>query len=165
MKKENGVSEKIDDARSQVDELCEPCVDGSFLQNQPAGSSITNDNRAVIDFCELISRGIDEEIIEEIVPLFISDNKAVLEKLVAAVEAGNASEVRSYAHAIKGSAANVGAKRISEAALRLERKVSEKDLSKGRELLEGINSEFERLESLISKPNWGEKANSQNNRN
>ncbi|MBW8040565.1 MAG: Hpt domain-containing protein [Planctomycetes bacterium] len=54
--------------------------------------------------------------------------------MFADIEAGNAKEARSHAHALKGEAGNVGAKKLSEAAFNLEHMASQKDLSNAGEL-------------------------------
>ena len=159
------MSEKNDAARSQSDQGCEFSAGQNYPQNPSANSLATHTTVPVIDFDKLLSRGIDEEIIKEIVPLFIANSKHLMEKLVVAVNADDLNKIISYAHTIKGSAANIAAEKISQAALELERAVAQKDLTSAQGLLELIISELERLESFISNPNWFETAGSQHNRN
>jgi HPt (histidine-containing phosphotransfer) domain-containing protein len=54
----------------------------------------------------------DEELIKDVIPIFLSDNRERLEKLAEAVKAGDAENIRLYAHAIKGAGSNVGASRL-----------------------------------------------------
>lgn len=108
----------------------------------------------VIDWPQVMSRIGDEELIGEVMPVCVADNKERLEALAAAVGSADASEVKMCAHAIKGSAANVGAVRLSDAALGLERIASANDLSKAGKLLKEIKNEFERFEAFVSKGDW-----------
>jgi HPt (histidine-containing phosphotransfer) domain-containing protein len=78
--------------------------------------------------------------------------------LAAAVQAGNAQDVKLYAHAIKGSAANTGATCLSRVAYRLEFMAYRGDLSQAEQLLQEIRAEFGRFESFVSQPDWVEAA-------
>jgi CheY-like chemotaxis protein/HPt (histidine-containing phosphotransfer) domain-containing protein/anti-sigma regulatory factor (Ser/Thr protein kinase) len=148
------MDEKINEVKTQVDELCELCTTQDSQKKDSVTVSDEDDTSAVIDFTDLADRGMDEEIIKEVIPLFISDNKQQLENLASALINGKIKEIRSFAHAIKGASANVGVKRISDLALKIEKKVSKSQLPQTKKLFELIKMEFERLESLVSNPDW-----------
>ncbi len=61
----------------------------------------------IIAWDELIVRIPDEDLIRELMPVCIEDNKARLESLAEAIAAEDAPAVKSAAHAIKGSMANL----------------------------------------------------------
>jgi two-component system, sensor histidine kinase and response regulator len=63
----------------------------------------------------------DDELVGEIVGLFLADLPARLAAIKAGVVAGNLHAVRITAHALKGSAANMSAVPVSECASALER--------------------------------------------
>jgi len=115
----------------------------------------------VIDWPRLIERIIDEDIARQIVPLCVKDNTERIEMLARAVKDGNAGEVRLYAHAMKGSTANISTVRLPQIAERLEQMAARDDLSRADQLLTEIKSEFARLESLVSNPDWVEVARKQ----
>ena len=138
-------SERIDSVKAQVDELNQLCFDTK---------STGEDSQEIINWPELVSRGMEEDILEEVVPVFLADRKERINKLTEAVEAGDAKEVKLCAHTIKGGAGNVGAKKLSEAASKLEQLASQGDLSNAVELLEQIKTEFQRFETFVSHPNW-----------
>lgn len=115
----------------------------------------------VIAWDRLISRIVDEDLARELMPACVQDNRARLESLHEAVEARDAGGVKSYAHAIKGSAANLGAERLSQAARRLEHMATVQDLSSAEECLEEIQAEFARFEAFVSQVNWIELARTQ----
>jgi HPt (histidine-containing phosphotransfer) domain-containing protein len=95
-----------------------------------------------------------EDILREVIPLFISDKKEQLEKLADAMQTGDTEDVKLRAHAIKGGSGNVGAMRLSEAASALEKKASQGDLPCGEVLFERVRAEFLRYESFVSRPDW-----------
>ena len=148
--KRESMCERIDTARMEVDEL-----------SQSICETVPQNDENVIDWQELVSRGMDEEILKEVIPIFIADKKERLNKLTEAIEAGDAQEVKLYAHALEGGAGNLGAKKLSEAASELEHKALQDDLSNAGELLERIKTEFQRFESFVSQPDWIEIAKSQ----
>ena len=134
-------------------------LDRYLSSARASGRSRPADNRGddadlcdgeVIDRSELERRGMSEETIAEVIPVFLSDKKQRLCKLAEAVEASDAEKVRFYAHAIKGGAANLAARRLAGEASRLERAASKADLSLARELLDRIEAEFEKLEKVIA---------------
>ncbi|MHC4270707.1 MAG: ATP-binding protein, partial [Planctomycetota bacterium] len=150
----DNMNKKIDEVQTQVDELCELCTVEN-PEKKDALAVIDDDNiSGIIDFEDLAERGMDEEIIKELVPLFILDNKEQLKSLASALENGEIKQIRSLAHAIKGASANVGATRISEIALKIEKKTTKNNLSKTKKLFELIKNEYQRLESLVSNPDW-----------
>jgi len=109
---------------------------------------------SIIDWEQLIGRLVDEEVVAEIMPVCITDNRDRLKMLAVAVEEADSDKIKSYAHSIKGSTANLGEKRLSELALCLEQMASQGDLSRAFELLGQMEAEFERFESFVSDPNW-----------
>jgi CheY-like chemotaxis protein/nitrogen-specific signal transduction histidine kinase len=64
--------------------------------------------------------GQDEELIEIVLDSFLSEALQLLEKLENAINKNDFEEIRSNAHALKGSAANVNADLLKLAALELE---------------------------------------------
>ncbi|HLB74650.1 MAG TPA: CHASE domain-containing protein [Sedimentisphaerales bacterium] len=152
------LGEKIDSVKSGVDDLGRLCSKDAAPQADSADADSAED---VIDWDQLISRVVEEGIAREIVPLCVVDNRERLEMLAGAVRTGNAEEVKLYAHAIKGSAGNIGAGQLSDVAARLEHKAYHGDLSRAEQLLQGIKTEFARLESFISNPDWVEAAKRQ----
>lgn len=145
--------EKIDSITEQIDSLSRlTCGESTSEKHfQSAGES-----ECIIDFEQLLSRVVDEELVEQIMPICIDDNRRNLEKLDEAVSNGNSETIRNYAHSIKGSSSNMGAKQLAEHAGRLERLALEGDLSEANDLLQQIRMEFEKLEDFVANPNWME---------
>ena len=115
----------------------------------------------IIDWPDLKNRVMDEREIERIIPVFLGENGKLVGILMGAVKAARTNEVKVYASALRGSAANIGAKRLADVALRLEIMARRKDLLHADSLLDNIMTEFERLESFVSNPNWMDVAKKQ----
>jgi len=75
----------------------------------------------VIDEPRLLERvGGDRQALAKLVRLFLADSRKLLVRVRDAVKRGNATELRSAAHALKGSVANFAAPAATAAAARLQ---------------------------------------------
>ncbi len=157
----NASHKAIDSMKEQVDQMSRFFCDEPASQTQRAEPPGDEKAENVIDWAQLIGRIVDEELVAEIMPVCVEDNKERLKMLAEAVEKADSENVKSCAHAIKGSSANLGAKRLSELARLLEHRASVSDLSQAQELLQKITVEFERFQAFVSKPDWIETAKNQ----
>jgi PAS domain S-box-containing protein len=114
----------------------------------------TDDNEVIINWAKVVANGIDEQMINEIMPTYLASNKEHLQKLISAVNAANATDIVSHAHAIKGAGRNLGVVQLSKLTLQLETMARQGDLSKAEELLKNITFKFNRLEKFVSQPDW-----------
>jgi HPt (histidine-containing phosphotransfer) domain-containing protein len=109
----------------------------------------------VIDWSELVTHIESEELIKEIMSSFFADNNARLKLLEGAVKAENLEEIETLSHALKGSASTVSAKPLSQAASHLNIAVKTKDtISNVESLFADIQTEFDRLKTLLDQPDW-----------
>jgi len=155
------LTDKIDSATMEVGENAEVYdAEVSDTTLEVELQHIDGDEE-VIDWSSLRERIPDEKEIEKIIPVFLGENGKLLGILVAAMRASRTREVKVYASALRGSAANIGANRLAEVAHRLEIMARQKDLSVAETLLQEIITEFERLESFVSNPNWMDVAKQQ----
>jgi len=69
----------------------------------------------------LVRVGGDQQLLNEVVQLFLADCPIRIAELQAAVDARDARGIRSAAHALKGSAGNLSATGLASAARTLER--------------------------------------------
>lgn len=136
----------------------------SMAVNQQRVVSDSVSETTVIEWGRLISRIVEEDLARRLMPVCVQDNKERLELLIETVRAGDAENVKFHAHGIKGSAANLGAERLAQAARALEHAASENDLSEAGDLLRKIQAEFERFETYVSRPDWIERARQQEER-
>lgn len=79
------------------------------------------DSEQIFDRAGALSRVLDDEqLLEEILDIYLQDTPGLIEALKKAVSDGNAIEAQKYAHTIKGSSANVGANRVQKRSLDAE---------------------------------------------
>ena len=143
----------------QADRMSRLTCDDFLPETPPSGAAAqTVTEECVVDFEQLLSRVDDEDLVEQIMPLYIDENRRNLEMFVEAVSKGDSEKIRNHAHSIKCSAANMGAMRLAGPAGRLERLALEGDLSEANDLLGQIRTEFEKLEALVANPNRIEEA-------
>jgi HPt (histidine-containing phosphotransfer) domain-containing protein len=62
-----------------------------------------------------------EDVLGELLALFVNDTAVRLQTIRAALASGDAEGRRLAAHALKGSAGNVGARRVAELAAHVEK--------------------------------------------
>ena len=149
---------KIHSMIEQADHMSQLTCDDFMSETPPSGAADqTAAEECVVDFEQILSR-VDEDLVEQIMPLCIDDNRRNLEMLGEAVSKRDSEKIRNRAHSIKGSAANMGAMRLAGPAGRLERLALEGDLSEANDLLGQIRTEFEKLEAFVANPNWIEEA-------
>lgn len=159
--KKEDLTEKIESVASQVDELAKP---GSDRNPQSARSpQAVGAGEEVINWDQLISLLGDVELVKEVVPVFLNDNKERFEELSEAVKLGDAAAIKLYAHGIKGAGRNVGAKRLSDIADQMECAGRENDVESARLLFDELRIELEKVMSAMSNINWAEIAERQTN--
>jgi len=87
--------------------------------------------------------GGDEELLCEVIGLFLDDYPHSLQKLREAVNAGDHSSVEQHAHSLKGSVSIFGAQEAVEAAFALEKQGRSGDLT-------GATDGLNRLEQALA---------------
>jgi len=118
-------------------------------QFEPEGSVKTID----IEFLDKIREycGDEDDIVPKLVELYLEDTPPRIVSLREAVGRTDVDEIKSIAHAMKGSSANIGALRMSALCAELESQDSSKDESAMDELATEIEREFARArEALLS---------------
>ena len=106
----------------------------------------------VFDREHLMERfGNDEELVAVVLESFIQEAPELFSKLKNAVDDDNTDEIRSCAHAMKGSAANVNAERVRHIALELEQAAGLGDTGSVPAMTERLEGAFEefRREAMI----------------
>jgi HPt (histidine-containing phosphotransfer) domain-containing protein len=72
-----------------------------------------------------------------------------MQDMEAAVSAGNAPRLAAAAHALKGSASNLGARRLSALCAALERQGKAGDLTDAASVLLNVTREFHAVEAAL----------------
>ncbi len=105
----------------------------------------------IFDDVEAIARyDGDLEVLNMIVESFIQDTPQTFEIVNSALDAGDATVVGAQAHAFKGGAGYIGAKRIQAVAQAMETAGKEGDLETASLLLVKAESEFEHFKKEIT---------------
>ena len=129
-----------------------PATEQAAEQTQLNESIVPNEG--IIDWDQLINRLGDEELIKEVVSIFLEDNKERFDKLCEAVKSKNSSEIKFYAHAIKGIAINIGAKQLSDIACRLECADMQNNTREATLLFDKLKTELEKVVAFLSRTDW-----------
>src|SRR5215831_15639595 len=87
----------------------------------------------------------DRELLEELAQMFAEESERNIAEIHAAFNAGDVKVLERLAHTVKGSASNIGAMSVAQAALALEEKARAEDLSSGAVLIAAVEAELGRL--------------------
>jgi signal transduction histidine kinase/DNA-binding response OmpR family regulator len=117
-----------------------------------AGSAVPTDVQGeTVDYAVL--QGLrdlgGEEMLRELVEMFLDEGQSRLATLRKALEEGDAQSVERVAHTLKGNSVNMGAVRMAALCAELEDVGASGDLSRGPELLERLKAEYERVHSAL----------------
>ena len=90
----------------------------------------------------------DEELIEQIIDIFLEHAPGQFERLHQAIREGNAAMVKLHAHSLKGAAANMEAAAMRDVALEIERHSA--DVRRVAPLVAELEGELHKLQRLLS---------------
>jgi HPt (histidine-containing phosphotransfer) domain-containing protein len=116
-------------------------------------STLTNTN-CPIYWWDVFGRIGDEAIIAEFADSFLKNGETLMLSLKSAIKAHSPEQIELYAHALKGSASNIGAVPLAKKAWLLEKSASEKNLEGMLEKLRAVEQEYVCLKTLLEKPDW-----------
>ena len=91
-----------------------------------------------------------DEMVRELVELYLADAPGQLESVRAAIGAANPGRLRESAHGLKGASANLGAKPLAAACLELEKLGHSGSVEGAAELLAKLEREFERARAALN---------------
>lgn len=97
-------------------------------------------------------RSLDDgegELLTEILGLYRDDAPGLVSRAREAIDAGNAKNMRAAAHTLKGSSANVGAKRLSSLCAQLQELGDGGTVEGGSDLLDEIGKELDNINAEI----------------
>jgi len=84
----------------------------------------------------------DTALLKELIGHFVEQNRRRMDEAVIVMERGDRAALREIAHAVKGSAALLGAGRLHDLAFALEHNAIASDLPALRAGIAGLNLEF-----------------------
>jgi len=129
-----------------------PEVAGATYKVEDDGHSIPEnplDPDVLAGLRELQQDG-EPDLLAELVEIFVSDTELRLAALREAVESGDASGVEQIAHAIKGSAGNMGARSMSVLTADLQDIGASGDLAGAAQKLEHLEEEYGRVRPALA---------------
>ena len=85
----------------------------------------------------------------ELIELFFRDARPRLQKMEAALAAKDFSALAAAAHSLKGSASNLGARRLASLCASLETEAKGQELSETANILLDVKSEFQQVEQTL----------------
>jgi len=155
------IRRRIDSAKSDVEQLNQLCSETASSETAPVKPVDEQYGELPVDF-EIIKKIYDdEEVLKETVNIFLEEAPQTIELLAEAIEAKDAKNVKIHAHKLKGLARHVAARKISDMLLDLETKGRKEELEGSEALFADIQTEFDKLKSFLSQPNWTESAEQQ----
>ena len=95
-------------------------------------------------------REIMEEDFVELVSTYVSDSREKIRNLDAAFNTVNHENLRSLAHTLKGSSANLGAMALSSFCAELEGLAKEERSTEAENIIERIAQEFSSVSSILN---------------
>jgi signal transduction histidine kinase/CheY-like chemotaxis protein/HPt (histidine-containing phosphotransfer) domain-containing protein len=149
-------------ADSAGDEMHETAPSRSE-QTAPDAPSKENTQTAeyVLDWIKLKSICDDETVVKEIAKAFLQDAQQTMTSITEAVRTQNAAELQLSIHKLKGASMSIGASRLPQIAHSMECAAKEKDIATAESMLNEVQTEFEKLISFLSQPDWVEIAKRQ----
>ncbi|HDM76392.1 MAG TPA: Hpt domain-containing protein [Deltaproteobacteria bacterium] len=113
-----------------------------------------NEGKALAVQSVLERLGGDEELLCEVIDLFIEEVPDILTTLEAAIESGDWESAAKLAHTLKGSSSNVGAERFASVVLELENHSKEENSSGAIKAYRTLRDEFAAVKQFVSDPTW-----------
>jgi two-component system sensor histidine kinase/response regulator len=89
------------------------------------------------------------EPLVELIELFLKDAQPKLERMNSALERKDFTSLALAAHSLKGSASNLGARRLADLCATLEKRAKATDLTEAANLLLETQGEFHRVEAAL----------------
>lgn len=124
------------------------------VSSDTTSSAIEEQSVPVIDFEDALERMYgDEELLEELVAIFIETYPEQVKKIRTAIEQNNPEELERAGHSLKGAAKNLSANPISELSFRLEKMGSDASFDEAEDVLTELESELGRFEKFFADRN------------
>lgn len=159
--KSGDMSQRIDSVKSEVEQFNQLCSDTAPSDITPTEPADEQYGELPVDFATILKIYDDEDVLKEVVKVFLEEAPQTIELLAEAIEAEDSQNVKVYAHKLKGLARHVAARKLSDLLYHLEGLGREGELEGAGALFADIQTEFEKLESFLSQPNWTETAERQ----
>lgn len=125
-------------------------IDRALKRKAPSHRSASQQKRSSLEAAEVLDlhtaldgAGGDRDLLEELARLFIEGYPVAMEGIRRALRDGDAHLLQRLAHTMKGSSANCGADRVSQAALALDMQARSEALEGADKLIETLQAELD----------------------
>jgi CheY-like chemotaxis protein len=115
---------------------------------EPCNSTIAIDPAALHELSQIQQAG-SGDLVERVVLAYLESSAELIAELQSAVESSDADSVRTNAHALKSSSANVGALNLADLCQQIENKAREENLSDTDILQRRIQQEYEQAVAAL----------------
>ena len=106
-------------------------------------------DQVVIDALRRLTPAGEPDVLAEVLRLFLDEVPPRMVRLRNAWQSGNIEEMHRAAHSLKGSAGNIGARRLYDVCSRLDAIGKAGDLAGAATLVVAMGEEFGKVESEI----------------
>ena len=107
-------------------------------------------DRVILDGLRELREPGQPDPLAELIELFLKDARPRLDTMQAAAEAGEWSRLAAAAHTLKGSASNLGARRLSTLCAALEKQAAEAISTEAINTLADVRREFTNVEQILT---------------
>jgi CheY-like chemotaxis protein len=107
-------------------------------------------DKAIINGLKELREPGQPDPLAELTELFFKDARPRLDAMAAAAAAGDMATLGATAHTLKGSASNLGARRLSALCAILEKQAKTGDAEGARRTLAEVRPEFEKVEQILN---------------
>lgn len=91
----------------------------------------------------------DQDLLEEMIDIFLSDYPNQVNEIRAAIDRKDAEELVNAAHALKGAVGNFGAKRVFELAQSLEKSAKDSNCEDWLNSFQNLEQELAKLDPAL----------------
>ncbi len=165
LKGDKDMSRQIHSVKSDVDQLSQLCSESASTGNELTEQVNEKYENIPVDFETIQKIYDDQEILKETVKVFLEDAPQTVELLAQAITTGDSKNVKLYSHKLRGLARHVAARKLSDMLFPLETKARQEQMEGSEALFAEIQTEFNKLKSFLSQPDWIESAVQQTGRN
>jgi CheY-like chemotaxis protein len=106
-------------------------------------------DRTIINGLKELREPGQPDPLRELIELFLKDALPRLQQMEAAAAAGDLPKLAAATHTLKGSASNLGARRLSSLCAALEKQAKGGDTGQSAETLSAVSAEFARVRGLL----------------
>lgn len=152
--KNKDICRQIDSIKADVDNLNKVCSKTASSDSETTDPTDEQYGDFPVDLSRIKKIYHDEEILKETVKIFLEEAPQTIDILAEAIAAGDSKNVKTYAHKLKGLTRHVLATKLTDMLFVLETKGREEELEGSKELFADIQTEFDKLKSFLSQPDW-----------